>query len=423
MNACIIAELKKEIEAELLSAGEDWGQVEQVVAAEVHRIGQALMQAVVGEGKKGYQGSSLHCPDCGGARRFVGYRNKTVLTRFGTVTVRRAYYHCPTCQAGTCPYDGQAGLGPEHLSPGLARICSLLAVDDSFEESARKVREITGQSVTDDLIERVVHRVGQVILDRQSEAVGTYFQTHEPPAAQREPARLYITADGTTVHEEDGWHEAKVGCLYWESGGWKPEKRYLGGLISSGDFGWRLWLESCRCGYRQTPEPVFLGDGSGWLRTEHDRHFRRAVFIIDWFHGSEHVWTCGKVLFGEGTRVTAQWVKKRRAWLWKGKIERLLWDLEVQARAACGASREALAGLIRYLRTNKDSMRYDVFRQQGYDIGSGAVEGACKHVVGKRLKGSGMVWSRKGSSTTLALRLAWLNHEWEAVWRWKPLAA
>ena len=68
-------------------------------------------------------------------------------------------------------------------------------------------------------------------------------------------------------------------------------------------------------------------------------------------------------------------------------------------------------------------MRYDVFRQKGYDIGSGAVEGACKHVVGKRLKQSGMIWTREGSAAVLALRLAWLNKEWDSLWSQKPLAA
>ena len=68
-------------------------------------------------------------------------------------------------------------------------------------------------------------------------------------------------------------------------------------------------------------------------------------------------------------------------------------------------------------------MRYEAFRQKGYDIGSGAVEGACKHVVGKRLKGSGMIWSRKGSSATLALRILWLNKELDQFWKGKPLAA
>jgi len=58
-------------------------------------------------------------------------------------------------------------------------------------------------------------------------------------------------------------------------------------------------------------------------------------------------------------------------------------------------------------------MRYDEFRRRGYDIGSTVVEGSCKHVVGKRLKQSGMIWSRPGSSSTLALRISWLNREWD----------
>ena len=72
---------------------------------------------------------------------------------------------------------------------------------------------------------------------------------------------------------------------------------------------------------------------------------------------------------------------------------------------------------------NEEQMRYDVFRAKGYEIGSGPVEGACKHVVGDRLKRSGMIWSRAGSSSVLALRVAWLNRQWEQVWSQKPLVA
>ncbi|HUW18364.1 MAG TPA: ISKra4 family transposase, partial [Sedimentisphaerales bacterium] len=63
------------------------------------------------------------------------------------------------------------------------------------------------------------------------------------------------------------------------------------------------------------------------------------------------------------------------------------------------------------------------FRAAGYDIGSGAVEAGCKHVVGKRLKQSGMIWSRAGSSAVLALRITCLNNRWEQLWSQKPLAA
>ena len=65
----------------------------------------------------------------------------------------------------------------------------------------------------------------------------------------------------------------------------------------------------------------------------------------------------------------------------------------------------------RHINTNEERMRYDVFRAKDYDIGSGVVEGACKHVVAKRLKQWGMIWNRVGSSETLALRISWLNKE------------
>ena len=104
-------------------------------------------------------------------------------------------------------------------------------------------------------------------------------------------------------------------------------------------------------------------------------------------------------------------------------MQKLLDDLRQQRKQYRGAKREAMNMLIRYVSSNEQYMRYDVFRAKGYDIGSGAVEGACKNVVGKRLKQSGMIWTRLGSSSVLALRISWLNDEWEQLWQKKPLAA
>lgn len=59
--------------------------------------------------------------------------------------------------------------------------------------------------------------------------------------------------------------------------------------------------------------------------------------------------------------------------------------------------------MIHYISTNEEQMRYDVFHEKDYDIGSGAVEGACKYIVGKRLKQSGMIWKRQGSSFYISL--------------------
>jgi len=46
-------------------------------------------------------------------------------------------------------------------------------------------------------------------------------------------------------------------------------------------------------------------------------------------------------------------------------------------------------------------MQYDLYREKGYPIGSGLVEGNCKLVVGKRFKGNGMRWKKRDNEAVL----------------------
>jgi len=418
----IIEQLAQTFKQDFNLVQDDLGALEQTVKEKMQLLGQGLLQRLVDKRSNGYKGSSLACK-CGGSMRFVQHRSRDIHTVFGWIKLKRAYYHCPDCGTGLSPYDKIGGLGSEQLSPGLAKACCLLAVDDSFEQASRKIAQFFGQDVSDDTVKQVVHQVGSVVLGQQDKQLNGFLTDKQIPATQANPEKLYVAVDGTTVHQDDGWHEVKVGCIWWEDEKFGEHKRYVCRFDNSQVFGWHVWLEACGCGFRGAKELIYLGDGSGWIRTEFHTHFSRATFIIDWFHASEHVWNCGKKLFGEGAKATEKWVKKRLDWLWDGWTKKILDDLKQQRKKCRGFKREAIDTLIRYISTNEEQMRYDVFRAKGYDIGSGAVEGACKHVVGKRLKQSGMIWSSCGSSATLALRVIWLNDRWEQLWRNKPLAA
>ena len=422
MNTKILDELEACFGQELSLVGENLGDLESAIVLKMRELGQGLLQRVVSSKPNGYRGSSMAC-DCGGAMRFVGHRSKNIHTVLGWVVVARAYYHCPDCGSSCFPYDQASGLGSECLSPGLARACCVVAVDDSFSQTSYKIKELFDQYVSEKTVERVVHQVGSVVLRQQDERFESSLKSRQVPGSQGGADRLYIAPDGTTVHEKDGWHETKVGSIYWQDEHLQRKERYVGRFDKSEMFGSCLWLEACRCGLREAKELIYLGDGAGWVRTIHDQHFNRAVFIVDWYHASEHIWDCGKVLLGEGTDATKRWVEHRRSLLWDGWTRRLLKDLKKHSKKYRGRKREAIDTLYRYISVNEEQMRYDVFRAAGYDIGSGAVEGACKHVVGKRLKQSGMIWTRAGASATLALRIVWLNKEWEQLWSEKPLAA
>ena len=63
-----------------------------------------------------------------------------------------------------------------------------------------------------------------------------------------------------------------------------------------------------------------------------------------------------------------------------------------------------LQGEINYFTANQQRMLYPLYRSCGLPIGSGVVESACKNVVAKRMKQSGMSWSLDGAKEMLQLR-------------------
>jgi len=62
-------------------------------------------------------------------------------------------------------------------------------------------------------------------------------------------------------------------------------------------------------------------------------------------------------------------------------------------------------------------MQYQEFHEEGYPVGSGTVESACKQMVGARMRGAGMRWSRPGAENMLALRAEFLSNRWDDAWQ------
>jgi hypothetical protein len=422
MNEQIIEQLKQTFKHDFELVSHNFADLERVVKEKMQLLGQGLLQMMVNLKPNGYQGSSITCK-CGHSMKFIQHRSRDIQTTLGWIRIKRAYYYCPDCGTSLFPYDKASGLGSFNLSAALADACCLVATDDSFQQVSKKIEHLLGQTVCDDTVRDVVHQIGATALRQQQNLWDNFVKDRQIPQAEHKPQRLYICPDGTTVHEKDGWHETKMGCIYWEDKKYQTHRWYAGRFNNSDVFGNYLWLEACRCGFREAEEVIYIGDGAAWIRSIHNEHFKRATFIIDWFHASEHIWGCGKILFGEGTKATEQWVHKCLDLLWDGFTRKLLNYLKKQRSRYRQTKRDAIDSLHRYISTNEEQMRYDVFRSKGYDIGSGAVEGACKYVVGKRLKQSGMIWTRAGSSAVLALRISWLNGEWNKLWTTKPLAA
>ena len=71
-----------------------------------------------------------------------------------------------------------------------------------------------------------------------------------------------------------------------------------------------------------------------------------------------------------------------------------------------------------YLENHKHKMDYPEYLRQGWYIGSGPVESACKTVVGQRLKLAGMRRGEEGTDHVCHLRALFKSDkgQWEAFW-------
>lgn len=82
------------------------------------------------------------------------------------------------------------------------------------------------------------------------------------------------------------------------------------------------------------------------------------------------------------------------------------------------ARREAVEVCCRYLTGHLNQLHYDTALARGWPIATGAVEGACRHLIGDRLDITGARWGLVGAEAVLRLRALIDNGDLDAYWRY-----
>ena len=189
---------------------------------------------------------------------------------------------------------------------------------------------------------------------------------------------------------------------------------FTGAIEQAAPFGWRIYAEAVQRGLFKARRVVMLGDGAAWITHLTDTHFSMATRIVDFYHAKEHVAELCRTLFTKPARIDHY---RERWWslLAQGDIETMGDEASTFLSKDKNDNKDARRELA-YLTKNKAHMRYETFRKQGLYIGSGVIEAACKNLVGKRLKQSGMEWTVRGANSIIALRCATLSRRFQDYW-------
>jgi hypothetical protein len=381
-------------------------------------VGQTLVAGLCELYVRDYPAAEIRC-ECGGVAVYQRQRAGQTKTLLGEIVVMRAYYLCATCQHGHYPLDA------------LLELMALMGAEFVFAEAAEMLEKLTLVAVSPNACRKEAETLGKLIADDEErsltaawDAVTPTLPTHTEPIT----GDFYVSMDGVTVHiDGQGWKNQWLGAIYTTKATVsrkRPDELEVRTQLASfytdlGDtqtFGQHLWLEAQRRGIDQARRVIVIAkggrsaiaDGAHWIWNHADEHYPDAIQILDWYHASAYVWQAAKTLYGDGSDLAQHWAKQYLDLLWEGHVLTVIDHLEREV-----ARKPPLQDVLTYFRNHHHRMRYDLYRNLGLHIGSGAIESGCKHVIAARLKQAGMIWSGDGARFIAKLRTRLKSRRWD----------
>jgi hypothetical protein len=452
VNRCeLIAELRTDFEALLnLVTGAEaqtatLNQMERSLLRHLLRMGRKLLAVFLA----GRAEAEAHTPQWGWQRQKLPYHSQKAVdyfSVFGKLAVSRAYFYAPGC-GGKTPLDRALSLPERCYSDLLMECAEELAVDSAYDKAVHVLTRLLGVDVSVLAVETAVAEHSQAVLP---------FYAHRAAFPRREEGRILVAqADGKGVPLVRD--EAPPAKVRRGKGDKKTRKKEAIAVAlytiapyprSPQDVVAALFREDTPPAKRPAPQHkqvfasldgkaaalrrlarwatqrdgphirqhVALTDGAEALQDQMRRAFPHFTLVLDIIHVMEYVWAAGTALYGETDPQRAEWVKAQALDILSSRTQQVIQRLEQKARAVSPTSQaaRALRRVAGYLQRNLPYMDYARYLKNGWPIGTGVVEGTCRHLVKDRMELSGMRWTVAGAEALLALRAVHENDDWDA---------
>lgn len=313
------------------------------------------------------------------------------------------------------------------------------AVADSFGKGAELLRETAGIRLSESTVQRTTEAVGERLAthlqkgrliggkqawpwfrDALGDTVGsiaidaTGVRQQGPHAGKAEGRMAYVGMIFNPLPDRERVFEGLP------KPGESMRARYVSGLYPLAQMGPLLRRQGAQVGLDRAQTWVALSDGGAGLEEFLRTNFPRVeAVILDFYHASEYLAKLSAALHPTDEAAA---LGQTKSW------SRLLRDEGGEAMIAVlregeWPSRQGLAAVkeevLTYFRNQVHRMDYPRYEANGWFIGSGAVESACKTVVGQRLKGSGMRWGETGGNAVCHVRALYRSErgQWDAFWK------
>jgi hypothetical protein len=341
-----------------------------------------------------------------------------------------------------CPWDREVGLTAKRLTPAAERVVSLAGLlADSFAEAAAKILpELSGLRVGESTAQRTTEaagrRLGDCLAAGHTLGQPVAWKWHRDAQGRR---CAYVTADAISVPQQASGGGAADSRMPWVALIYNPvpelastdiavvtapkipmPARYLAGLMSLDQLGLRLRKQAWQVGMEAADLWIALSDGGAGLEDFFRTNFNRAdlVVILDFWHAASYLEELALALHpgdsASGQALTKAWCQTMKQQGGAG----ILAQVRARGKPRSRTAAEKYQAAVTYLENQQHRMDYPHYLAQGWQIGSGPVESACKTVVGQRLKLAGMRWGEDGTDEMCHLRALFKSDrgQWLAFW-------
>jgi hypothetical protein len=426
-----VAKLLAEEIKEQLAEKPGINEMEQMMRELVKEAAGLGIAQAIEQGEERYARKEVVC-GCGEKARFVSKREAVLWTVFGKVGYQRRYYLCAECHQGQSPLDQKYGIVPGQVTQALSSLLGVLGVEVAFEEASQLAERFLLFRVSDNTVRKQTEGYGNAQAQAEKEWIEKAeneksLQVRERSLEYRS-GRIYASMDGVHVPLQHEWRELKTLCWYAvektsmlhhrqpvgeQSHLHAKDMKYYCDILEAEQFGRLLWATGIQNKVDTYDEIVFVSDGAVWIWRLVEKYFPQAIQIVDWYHASQYLTPVAEAAFGADTSQAREWLTQARTDLWEGRIQEVIQACRVFLRRA--HTRPFAEKAITYYTNNEKRMDYARFRQQGYLIGSGTIESACKQIAAARLKCSGARWTLAGVIATAKARAAWLSKTWDIL--------
>jgi len=143
-----------------------------------------------------------------------------------------------------------------------------------------------------------------------------------------------------------------------------------------------------------------------------------VTIILDVIHVTEYLWKAAYVFHKVGSPEAQKWVSKRLLQILRGEASLIAGGMRPSAtrRKLSTTKRKSVDKCAAYLLKLKYHVRYHEFLRDGLPIGTGVIEGACRHLVRDRMDITGARWRLKSAEAVLKIRALSSSGDFDEYW-------